>query len=222
MKQVENGDNRHEGSCNGGLMTNYSPINEKALQIAEKSQMIDSKEISKLFKKFKERGILKEPIEINLEKNRPKIKIRNHKNCKDYIDQFIYYRKLRGYTQEQVGQVIGISGKGYSKYESRMYEFKDKNKIDAIAKFLEIDEELKMLPIYTKIDKQQLRNFLIKNNISNTEFSKKIGVSRRSIVDWFNKETKISDESYKKINDFILNFEKNKIYENQIEDEEEL
>ena len=103
-----------------------------------------------------------------------------------------------------------------------MYEFKDKNKIDAIAKFLEIDEELKMLPIYTKIDKQQLRNFLIKNNISNTEFSKKIGVSRRSIVDWFNKETKISDESYKKINDFILNFEKNKIYENQIEDEEEL
>lgn len=54
------------------------------------------------------------------------------------------------------------------------------------------------------------------------KFSKKIGVSRRSIVDWFNKETKISDESYKKINDFILNFEKNKIYENQIEDEEEL
>ena len=31
-----------------------------------------------------------------------------------------------------------------------MYEFKDKNKIYAIAKFLEIDEELKMLPIYTK------------------------------------------------------------------------
>ncbi len=99
---------------------------------------------------------------------------------------------------------------------------KDKNKIDAIAKLLEIDEELKMLPIYTKIDKQQLRNFLTKNNISNTEFSKKIGASRRSIVDWFNKETKISDESYKKINDCILNFEKNKIYENQIEDEEEL
>lgn len=131
-------------------MTNYSPINEKALQIAEKSQMVDSKEISKLFKKFKERGILKEPIEINLEKYRTKIKIKNYKNCKDYIEQFIYYRKLRGYTQEQVGQVIGISEKGYSKYESRMYEFKDKNKIYAIAKFLEIDEELKMLPIYTK------------------------------------------------------------------------
>lgn len=112
--------------------------------------MVDSKEISKLFKKFKERGILKEPIEINLEKYRTKIKIKNYKNCKDYIDQFIYYRKLRGYTQEQVGQVIGISEKGYSKYESRMYEFKDKNKIYAIAKFLEIDEELKMLPIYTK------------------------------------------------------------------------
>ena len=52
--------------------------------------------------------------------NVPQMEIR------DYIDQFIYYRKLRGYTQEQVGQVIGISGKQYYKYEKRMHQFKDK------------------------------------------------------------------------------------------------
>lgn len=206
-------------------MANYSTINEKAVEIAKKSQMINSKEISKLFKGFKRQGILKEPIEINLEKYNPKIKPKNYKNskeCKDYIDQFIYYRKLRGYTQEQVGQVIGISGKGYSKYENRIYELKDKDKINSIAKFLEIDEKLKRLPMYRKIDKQKMKDFLIRNDITNTEFSKKIGTSRRSIVNWFNKETKISDENYKKINDFILNFKENKKCEEQIEDEEEL
>ena len=52
---------------------------------------------------------------------------------KDYIDQFIYYRKLRGYTQKQVGQVIGISGKSYSKYEKRIHKFKDKEKIEKIV-----------------------------------------------------------------------------------------
>lgn len=192
-------------------MANYSSIDEKTLQIAKKSQVIDSKEISKLFKKFKEKGILKEPIEINLEKHRSKIKI------KDYIDQFIYYRKLKGYTQEQVGQVIGISGKGYSKYERRTYKLKDNDKINAIAKFLGIDEELKMVPIDEKIDKQQLRNFLIKNDITNTELAKQIGVSRRSIVDWLNKDVEISENSWTKIKEFMRNFEKNRIEEEEME-----
>lgn len=192
-------------------MTNYPSIDEKTLQIAKKSQVIDSKEISKLFKKFKEKGILKEPIEINLEKHRSKIKI------KDYIDQFIYYRKLKGYTQEQVGQVIGISGKGYSKYERRTYKLKDNDKINAIAKFLGIDEELKMVPIDEKIDKQQLRNFLIKNDITNTELAEQIGVSRRSIVDWLNKDVEISENSWTKIKEFMRNFEKNRIEEEEME-----
>ena len=192
-------------------MANYSPMDEKALQIAKKVQVIDSKEVSKLFKKIKEKGILKESIEINLEKHRYKIKI------KDYIDQFIFYRKLRGYTQEQVGQVIGISGKGYSKYERRIHKLRDNNKINAIAKFLEIDEELKMLPIDEKIDKQQLRNFLIKNDITNTELAEQIGKSRRSIVDWFNKNVEISENSWTKIKEFIQ-----KIEENRIEEEEEM
>jgi len=125
----------------------------ETLKIVKHSQMVDSNEVSKLFKKFKKKGILEQAIEMHMTEYKvysvPQIEIN------DYIDQFIYYRKLRrGYTQEQVGQVIGISGKQFYKYEKRRIQFKDKEKIKAIAKFLEIKEELKMIPISDHIDNQ--------------------------------------------------------------------
>lgn len=177
--------------------------------------MVDGKEVSKMFEKFKQKGILEQPIQMNMKEY--EVSNVSQMEIRDYIDQFIYYRKLRGYTQEQVGQVIGISGKQYYKYEKRMHQFKDKEKIKAIAEFLQIEEELKLLPHNHKIDKQQLKKFLIKNDITNTEFSKLIGISRRSIVDWFNKNVEISEDSWRKIKEFMQNFE-----ENRIEQEEEM
>ena len=95
----------------------------ETLKIVEHSRMVDSNEVSKLFRKFKKKGILEQPIEIHMAEykvyNVPQMEIN------DYIDQFIYYRKLRGYTQEQVGQVIGISGKQYYKYEKRRLQLKN-------------------------------------------------------------------------------------------------
>lgn len=203
-------------------MTNYSPINQKALQIAENKQMVDSKIISQMFTNIKNKGILNKPIEL---------KLTNEKNIdlglmeliefKDYIEQFIYYRKLRGYTQSQVGQVIGVSGKTYYKYEKRIHKLDDINKIKKIADFLEI-EEIKLPEIKNKITNKELKEYLVENNITNSELSRKTKISRRSIIDWFNKETKISDESYKKINDFILNFEREKAERKQFEEEEEM
>ena len=188
--------------------------NAEALKIAERIQFIDNEEVSKVFKKIKQKGIFERPIEMYVEKNKvinvPQMEIR------DYIDQLIYYRKLRGYTQEQVGQVIGISGKSYSKYEKRIYELKDKEKIETIANFLGINEELKMLSVNDKMDKQELKKLLIENHITNTEFSNQIGVSRRSIVDWFNKDVEISEDSWTKIKKFMVKFKEN------IEDEDEM
>ena len=124
----------------------------ETLKIVEHSRMVDSNEVSKLFKIFKKKGILEQPIEMHMTEYKvysvPQMEIN------DYIDQFIYYRKIRGYTQEQVGQVVGISGKQYYKYEKRMYQFKDQEKIKAIAKFLDIEKELKMIPIDDHIDNQ--------------------------------------------------------------------
>lgn len=187
----------------------------KALKIAEHIQCIDGEEVSKVFQKIKRKGIFKQPIEMHVGKNKvinvPQMKIR------DYIDQFTYYRKLRGYTQKQVGQVIGISGKCYSKYEKRIYKLKDKEKIDAIAYFLGIDEELKVSPVNDKVNKQELKKFLIANHITNTEFSNQIGVSRRSVVDWFNKDVDISEDSWIKIKEFITKLEENAKDEEEIE-----
>lgn len=184
----------------------------KALKIAEHIQCIDGEEVSKVFKKIKRKGIFKQPIEMHVGKNKvinvPQMEI---------IDQFIYYRKLRGYTQEQVRQVIGISGKNYSKYEKRIYKLKEKEKIEAIANFLGIDEELKMLPVNDGMDIQELKKFLIENHITNTEFSNQIGVSRRSIVNWFNKDVEISEDSWIKIKEFITKLEENAKDEEEIE-----
>ena len=206
-------------------MTNYSPINEKALQIAEKGQMIETEIISRMFTNIKDKGILNEPIKVNLEKE---VKLINEKDIniepiefKDYIDQFIYYRKLRGYTQNQVGQVIGVSGKTYYKYEKRIHKLNDINKVKKIANFLEI-KEVKLPEIKNNITNEELKKYLIKNHITNSELSRKTKISRRSIIDWFNKETQISDESYKKINNFILNFEREKADKRQLEEEEEM
>lgn len=131
----------------------------ETLKIVEHSRMVDGEEISKLFRKFKKKGILEQPIEMHMNEYKaysvPQMEIR------DYIDQFIYYRKIRGYTQEQVGQVIGVSGKQYYKYEKRMHQFKDQEKIKAIAKFLDIEEELKILPANKSIDNQQLKKLLM-------------------------------------------------------------
>ena len=77
----------------------------KSWNIFERSEIVNSQIVSKIFKKIKLKGIAKEVIEIDLEKENKKNRIN------DYIDQFIYYRKLRGYTQKEVGQVIGITGK---------------------------------------------------------------------------------------------------------------
>lgn len=207
-------------------MTNDTLTTSKALKIAENMQMVDSKIISKIFKKIKKKGILKEPIEIKIEKKDMQLfnSLYNEGNLKiqfnDFIDQFIYYRKLRGYTQEQVGQVIGISGKSYYKYEKRIHQLKDINKINMIAEFLNVGE-VKMPTVRKRIDNHKLKEYLIDNNINNSEFSRLIGVSRRSILDWFNKGKGISEDSCKKIEDFIKVFEANKSKQEEIEDEME-
>lgn len=123
-------------------MANCSPDCEKALQIAEKVKMIESEEISKIFKKIIGKGIQTEQIIINVPKDIVKSKLIKNIEINDFIDQFIYYRNLRGYTLDEVGQVIGVSGKYYWKYENRVHKLTNIDKIQKIAEFLGIQEKL--------------------------------------------------------------------------------
>lgn len=188
-------------------MANYSPSSEKALQIAEKCRSVETKTISKIFKNIKEKGILDKNIDIEVTKEARRMLADKPIELKDYIDQFIYYRKLRGYTQEQVGQVIGVKGKTYCKYEKRLLRLNDIDKINKVAAFLKIEESLKIPNTIQVIENKELKKYLIENNINNTEFSRLINVSRRSVVDWFNKNKKISEDNYKTIQKFISDLE---------------
>ena len=168
------------------------------------SEIINSEVVSEIFKKMKEKNILDNPIDVKLEKNINNV-IKTEIN--DYIDQFVYYRLLRGYTQDQVGQAIGISCKAYYKYEKRIHKLIDIDKINKIADFLEIKEDLLNVPLIEKIDNQQLKEYLKNKNINNSEFSKLIGVSRRTVVDWFNQNVEISEENCKKIKKFLYEYD---------------
>ena len=191
-------------------MANSSLDSEKALKIARKIESIDCEEISKIFKKIINKGIKTDLLDMRIPRNDSK-KVINMK-INDFIDQFVYYRNLRGYTLKEVGQVIGVSEKYYNKYERRVHKLTDKDKIYKIAKFLKIEEKL-LIPEEDeecKIDKKELKKYLVDNKITNSELSRLTGISRRSIVDWFNTKTEISNESGKKIKTFILKFEENK------------
>ena len=215
------GDNRDESSCDGMLVTNLKNGDLNGARLLRSIENIDTKNLTKVFTAIKEKGILAEPL---------KLKISDYSsynlNCnfKDYIDQFVYYRKINGYTQEEVGQVLGMSGREYYKIEKRIRKLTNIDEIEKVANFLKIDNNELIINLSELSNRKdlsfniKLKEYLVKHNISNSELSRRIGISRRSIIDWFNKGSIISDKSIIKIENFIKNFEQNNI---TIKDEEE-
>ena len=210
------GDNRNESSCDSMLLTNSQNSDVSAVKLLKDIENIDTRNLTKVFTDLKDKGLLKEPLKLEL-KNYSSYNLNS--NFKDYIDQFIYYRKINGYTQEEVGQVLGMSGKEYYKIEKRIRKLTNIDEIKKVARFLNINNsELRINLNKLKNTKNRkdlsynikLKKYLIKNNISNSELSRRIGISRRSIIDWFNKGSVISDESVSKIEKFINQLERSK------------
>ena len=198
------------------LMTNLKNSDVSAVKLLKDIENIDTRNLTKVFTDLKDKGLLKEPLKLEL-KNYSSYNLNS--NFKDYIDQFIYYRKINGYTQEEVGQVLGMSGKEYYKIEKRIRKLTNIDEIKKVARFLNINNnELRIKLNELKNTKNRkdlsynikLKEYLIKNNISNSELSRRIGISRRSIIDWFNKGSVISDESVSKIEKFINQLERSK------------
>lgn len=106
---------------------------ENIIENVNKGDIIDGQAVAKVFEKIKNKGILDKPIEMNLKTDKTQNLSKMQVN--DYIDQFVYYRNLRGYFQEEIGRVIGVSGKYYYKYESRTCKLEDLEKIKKIADF---------------------------------------------------------------------------------------
>lgn len=214
----------YDSSCDSMLKTNLQNSNINGVRLLRGIENIDTGNLTNVFTDIKEKGILNEPLKLEL---KTYSSYNLNSNFKDYIDQFIYYRKINGYTQEEVGQVLGMTGKEYYKIEKRIRKLTNIDEIKKVASFLNINNSELMINLNelknTKSCKDlsyniKLKEYLIKNNISNSELSRRIGISRRSIIDWFNKGSVISNESVSKVEKFINQFERSK---NLIKKEEE-
>ena len=100
----------YDSSCDSMLKTNLQNSNINGVRLLRGIENIDTGNLTNVFTDIKEKGILNEPLKLEL---KTYSSYNLNSNFKDYIDQFIYYRKINGYTQEEVGQVLGMTGKEY-------------------------------------------------------------------------------------------------------------
>ena len=201
-------------------MTTNTDEPANAPNIAERRMYIDTEALANLFSKIKENENIDENLELIVDrepKNIPKPELI------DFADQMVYFRKRKGYTQRQVGKKIGVSEDTYRRYELREVEIIDLKKIDRIVKALDFTEKPKVseyVEFLMSNPEKMLVKFFAESGISKNAFAKRAGFNRKSILEWINKEKSISEESYYKIKKFMQEYEKEKIYKKQIEDEE--
>jgi len=204
-------------NCNGGLIAINDEVSSKVQEIRKNKEILDRDMVTGFFKQIKNNKIIANPIKLKIDRC-PIVMQEQEK--KDFIEQMIYYRKLRGYTQKQVGQAIKVTEDTYRDYEKRNIDLKDIDKIKKIIKFLKFEEEPQFSE-YVKFlmssPEKKLQKYLNKNNISKNRFSRISGVNRRTMIDWFNGNKSISEESYKKIKKAIIKIENDKSNNFEIE-----
>lgn len=204
-------------NCNGGLFTTNDEVASKVQEMRKNKELLDRDMVTGVFRQIKNNKIIENPIKLKIDRC-PNIMQEQEK--KDFIEQMIYYRKLRGYTQKQVGQAIKVTEDTYRDYEKRNIDLKDIDKIKKIIKFLKFEEEPQFSE-YVKFlmssPEKKLQRYLNKNNISKNRFSRISGVNRRTMIDWFNGNKSISEESYKKIKKAIIKIENDKSNNLEIE-----
>ena len=197
-------------NCNGGLFTTNEEVTSKVQEIRKNKELLDRDMVTGFFRQIKNNKIITNPIKLKIDRC-PNIMQEQEK--KDFIEQMIYYRKLRGYTQKQVGQAIKVTEDTYRDYEKRNIDLKDIDKIKKIIKFLKFEEEPQFSE-YVKFlmsnPEKKLQKYLNRNKISKNRFSRISSVNRRTMIDWFNGNKSISEESYKKIKKAIIKIENDK------------
>lgn len=205
-------------NCNGGLVTTNSGEPAKALNIAEKSRFIDGQVMAELFSKIKEKENINDNFKIVVDRTPKKIP---KNNIRDFADQMKYFRILKGYSQRQVGEAIGVCEDTYRSYELKEIEVRDINKINKIVEVLDFSEE-PILSDYVKFliakPEKILVDFFKNSGVAKNEFARKAGINRRSILSWINKEKTVSEECYYRIKKAMDEYEKKQLeYEEEIE-----
>lgn len=202
-------------------MTTITGEPADASNTAKKWLSLDGQALANLFSKMKENENINENIELKVDRvpiDIPKPEF------KDFAEQMIYFRKRLGYSQKQAGKAIGVSEDTYRRYELKEVEIIDLKKIDKIVNALEFTEKPKVseyVEFLMSNPEKMLVKFFAESGISKNEFAKRAGFNRRSILEWINKEKSISEESYYKIKKFMKEFNEEKLYKEQVIEEEE-
>lgn len=107
---------------------------------------LDCTQVSKIFKKIKDKGILNKKMHYNdyIEPSKELL------YSKDFIDVIKYYRLLKRKTKSEIAIKVGIDDETYRGYEIKKNEIQDWKIAEKIIKVLEIENEVK-LPDYFKI-----------------------------------------------------------------------
>lgn len=182
---------------------------------------LDRQAVAKLFSKIKENEKIDENVKLKVDRVPRDIqKI----NAKDFSEQMLYYRSKCGYSQRQVGQAVGISEDMYRRYELKEYEITNINLINKIVEFLKFEEQPKISEYAMFLSSNPVKildNFLKGNGLSKRKFSELSGISRRAMLDWYNGKKTISKDSYYRIKTFMKEFENEKLYKEQVMEEED-
>lgn len=154
-------------------MTTKSGKPAKALNTAEKSSFVDGQVMAELFSKIKEKENIEDNLKIKVDKTPKKIL---NSNTTDFADQMRYFRNLKGYSQRQVGEKIGVSEDTYRRYELNEIEVTDIKKIKKIIKVLDFSEK-PILSDYVEFlmsgPDKILVNFFKKSGISKNDLREK-------------------------------------------------
>ena len=202
-------------------MTTNTGEPANASNTARKWFSLNGQALANLFSKMKQNENINENIELKVDRvpmDIPKPEF------KDFAEQMIYFRKRLGYSQKQAGKAIGVSEDTYRRYELKEVEIIDLKKIDKIVNALEFTEKTKVseyVEFLMSNPEKMLVKFFAESGISKNEFAKRAGFNRRSILEWINKEKSISEESYYKIKKFMKEFNEEKLYKEQVIEEEE-
>lgn len=178
---------------------------------------MDSKVLSNIFKRIKEKGILKEAIKIKLDPLREM----KQKEPKDLVDQIALARYQKGFSRRKMAEFLGIPELKYTAYETRDTKINDTKTIKKLINMLNIKKpkltEYQKFLLDEPIDK--IKKYVLGNNISTKKMAKILNVDKQNIDKWIKgDETKITESNFKKMKEsYNMLLNENFIEENEIE-----
>lgn len=183
-------------------MTTNNVTNDENFESADNSEFFSYyRDISKLFKKIKSKGILNETIIIDTYQLADERLLETG----NFIDKVIYYRINKHYAIKDFAKKLGLDTDSYYQYESGKMKLQNVETLKKIIEVLEMKED--DLPEYIKFQinnpTEILNAFMKKHNMSKKEFSKNTKVPKDTVYKWFTTDIQISINSFNKIRDYM-------------------